>query len=59
MMETAFFVAGMTSGIALIRLFIHIDRAGEQTIARMRQQWEAGASDRRDQRVRALRTSAR
>lgn len=40
MMELAFFAAGMTSGIALIRLVININRSGEQAIERMRQQWE-------------------
>jgi hypothetical protein len=56
MMAMAFFLAGMIIGIALLRIIVHIDRAGEQTLARMRAQWEAG---RHDARVRTLRTSSR
>lgn len=40
-MEVVFFVAGVLSGVALIRLFIDINRSGEQTIERMRQHWES------------------
>ncbi|MEN4477579.1 hypothetical protein [Mycolicibacterium cosmeticum] len=56
MMAMAYFLAGMVTGIALLRIIVHIDRAGEQTLDRMRAQWEAG---RRDKRVRTLRTSSR
>ncbi|MCV7212198.1 hypothetical protein [Mycolicibacterium canariasense] len=55
-MATAVFLAGMVTGVALLRIIVHIDRAGEQTLDRMRAQWEAG---RRDQRIRTLRTSSR
>lgn len=41
MMEVLFFIAGMTSGIALIRLFVNVNRSGEQTIERTRRYWEA------------------
>lgn len=43
MMEMAIFAAGMTSGVAMIKLFVNINRSGEQAIERMRQQWEAGS----------------